>query len=94
MIGVDPVTRELERVERLRFALLSRGINFGVGNPQRLRRHVGAIEFPCQIDQCLIAARNHVRNDGSDRRFHVLRTFALRAEKIGEPLREIGIACV
>ena len=67
-----------------------RSIDLGVGNSQRLRRHVRAIELPRQIDQRLIAACNHVRDDGANRRFHVLRTFALRAEELGETLREIG----
>ncbi len=90
VIDLDPLLGEIERVERAAVAGGVRRIHLGRGHPQALGVDRNAVEFVGQLDQRLIAAGDHVGNDGADGRLDISGGLALGVEEGAEPLGEIG----
>ena len=84
VIGLDPVARELERVERAAVAGCGRGIELGRGHAQPDLVQIDAVEFPGKLDQRAVAVLAHVGDDGAHRLIDVLGHLALGGEKRGK----------
>ncbi len=89
VIDVDPVARELERVERHCIAGPGRGLQFGWRDAQASGLDVDAIELVRQLDQRFIAARRHIRDDRAHRLLDIGGGLALGVQKRAEFLGEI-----
>ena len=90
MIGLDAITRELERGERLRVASFLGRVDLRGADAQARLGQVDAVEFARIVDQGGIAAARHVGDDRADRGFDVRRGLALHVEKRAKPVGKIG----
>ena len=89
VIGLDPIARQRQRIERGAIAGAGCGIELGRRHAQSGRLDVDTIEFPRELDQRGIAARGDIRNDRADRLLDVRRGLALGVEKNTKPRGEI-----
>ena len=92
MVGLDPRGREIERLHGARGACVLGRVDFGLGNPQRLRRQPNAIMQLRQIEERCVAAPAHGGDDLGNRRVDIGGGLALVGKQIRELRREIGCA--
>ena len=91
VIGLDPVARERERIERARGRRRACAASISSAVTRRpIRVEIDAVEFLGQLDQRAVAARGDIGDDGAHRLLDVGRRLALGAEKGAEALGKIG----
>jgi len=94
VIGLDALARELEGRERVGIARLYRRRDFTGAHLETAGCDVDTVEAARQLDQRVVAARNHVGDDRPRGLLHVLGNLALGVEKSAEALGKIGNARV
>src|SRR5262249_32511223 len=94
VIGLDPIARERERIERPTVAgRVGRAAPLGP-DAQAGLVEIDSVQFPAELDPGAITAGSDVRNDRAHDRFDVGRRLALGGEKGAETLAEIRGAAV
>ena len=94
MKGLDPLTRERQRLDGFGVASPDRRIDLGRRHAQAPGVEFESVEFLGRLDQRRIAARGDVVDDGAGRPLDIGRHFALGGEKFRKLLVEIGAASV
>ncbi len=94
VVGLDPITRERERIERPTVARRIGRIDFIGPYSQVGLLEIDPIQFPAELDQGAIAAGGDVRDDRAHDRIDLGRCLALGGEKGTEALGESRRAAV
>src|SRR3954465_4956681 len=94
VIGLDPVARQVERIERAAVARRRGSIDFGGSNAQAQLGGVNAVELAGQFGQRAVAVVADVGDDGAHRLLDVLRGLALGGEKSGKARGKIRRSAV
>ena len=94
MIGLDTLTRELERVERLRIAFGGGRVDLGRADAQAGLVEIDPVEFFAVFDQRAVTARDDVGDDGTHGLLDVLRALALNVEKGRKARGKVGALAI
>ena len=94
VVGLNPVTRELERGDRIFITGFFGGLDLRSRHTQADFRKIDTIKFGGQLKQRTVAARHDIRNDVANSLFDVLCILAFERKQTPKPVREVRALAV